>query len=381
MMLKLADHILSPLGDGSAANYAAVISGASRLTRCGGDALSPEPFVAALFSDEEIGTLFAGEFSDAAPLTRFEKLAAHSIRQALRSADIAPRGRRAKLFLSTTKANISLLERPDARFDEGRISPAAAAVALSQYFGFSEPPLAVCNACISGVCAQVAAQRSLESGECDVAVVCGAEERSSFIIRGFQSLKALSDEPCRPFDAERRGLNFGEAAATIVYVRSEEAPSQSCWQAVRGAIRNDANHISGPSRTGEGSLRALQAALGDCPADELAMVSLHGTATLYNDEMESIALERAGLSDVPACSLKGTFGHTMGAAGVLETILSQWALERGVLLPTRGFATAGTSRPVNVSPLPRTTQKRSFIKLLSGFGGGNAAMLFKKTRA
>ena len=141
---------------------------------------------------------------------------------------------------------------------------------------------------------------------------------------------------------------------------------------------NDANHISGPSRTGEGSYRCLQAL--DIDKVELAFVSVHGTSTLYNDEMESIALDRAGLSEVPMFSLKGIYGHTMGAAGVLETILSMQAVEHGVVYGTRGFDTLGVSRQVSVSAEMRTTDKQSFVKLLSGFGGCNAAMKFRLTR-
>ena len=139
---------------------------------------------------------------------------------------------------------------------------------------------------------------------------------------------------------------------------------------------NDANHISGPSRTGEGSFRCLQAL--NLNRDELAFVSVHGTSTLYNDEMESIALDRAGLADVPMFSLKGIYGHTMGAAGVLETILSMQAVDDGCVLGTRGFEELGVSRSVRLSAQNGQTSKRSFIKLLSGFGGCNAAMLFRK---
>ena len=108
------------------------------------------------------------------------------------------------------------------------------------------------------------------------------------------------------------------------------------------------------------------------------MVGVHGTATLYNDEMESVALARAGLSDLPVAAFKACFGHTMGAAGVLESILCMRAISAGILPPTPGFSTLGVSFPVNVCAEPRPTSKRAFVKMLSGFGGCNAAMLFRK---
>ena len=111
---------------------------------------------------------------------------------------------------------------------------------------------------------------------------------------------------------------------------------------------------------------------------DLSFVNVHGTSTLYNDEMESIALHRAGLDDVPVNSLKGFLGHTMGAAGILESILSILACENGIVLPTRGFGKLGVSFPVKVSAERRTCDGKAFIKLLSGFGGVNGALSFRK---
>ena len=145
-----------------------------------------------------------------------------------------------------------------------------------------------------------------------------------------------------------------------------------------GVVRNDANHISGPSRTGEGSFRALQVAMAESKlkANDLACLNVHGTATLYNDEMESIAIGRAGLAEVPVNALKGYYGHTLGAAGILETLLTMRALDDGQVPATRGFDTLGVSVPLSVSSENRVVSKKAFVKLLSGFGGCNAAAAF-----
>ena len=116
--------------------------------------------------------------------------------------------------------------------------------------------------------------------------------------------------------------------------------------------------------------------LGTVKPDEVGFINAHGTATLYNDEMESIAIERAGLQDVPVGSLKGTYGHTMGAAGILETLVSMRAIEDGTLLATAGFQRLGVSRPLHVLAENGVTDRRTFIKLISGFGGCNAAAAF-----
>ena len=225
--------------------------------------------------------------------------------------------------------------------------------------------------------AQVAAARLLHYHDYRYAVVIGADVLSKFIISGFQSFKALSPEQCRPFDADRTGLNLGEAAATIVYARDRaDIPAgKSCVGLATGAICNDANHISGPSRTAEGLFAAVSQVLDGFDVTDLAFVNAHGTATRYNDDMESVAMERAHLIDIPVNSLKGYFGHTLGAAGILEVILSTQELLHHRVLRTVGCENPGTAAAVKVTQQPMETSKTAFLKMISGFGGGNAALL------
>ena len=348
MIYKLADNIISPLGIGTEANYRAVKAGRSALKAYPATDLLPEGYYASLFVD---GASFEGRCIACAE-------------PAIKDSGINPASDRVLFILSSTKATV--LE-----------TPAKAAQEVAAHFGNPNTPVVVSNACISGLAAQIEALRAIESGRCDYAVVIGADVVGRFIISGFQSLKALSPEQCRPFDADRCGLNLGEAAACIVYGKESKG---SAWCAVSGAICNDANHISGPSRTGEGSYRALMSTLENAAKYDIAFINVHGTSTLYNDEMESIAIDRAGLSDIPVNTLKGYFGHTLGAAGVLETILSMAAVEDGTVLGTRGFESLGVSRPLklNSQNAPIEGGKQSFVKLLSGFGGVNAAMLFSR---
>ncbi len=260
------------------------------------------------------------------------------------------------------------------------------ATELCRRTGNPNPPIVVSNACTSGVCAQIVAARLIESGKYKAAIVTGCDIITEFIRSGFDVLKALSANPCKPFDAERDGINLGEAVATMVVADEtwckERHPEPSMyWQYQAGSIHNDANHITGPSRTGEGSYRCLSDVLTNVSVEEISMIGLHGTGTLYNDEMESIALHRAGLSGTAANSLKGYFGHTLGAAGLLETMLCLYALEQGLILPTKGFERQGTTYPVSVSADVRKTEPREsmqFVKLLSGFGGTNAAVRYKR---
>ena len=366
----VSGNIVSPLGFTAEENFQAVAAGRSGLTRRKGLFGVPEPFCASLFDRSLIASRAAAE--GFAGYNLFETILLLSIKDAVRRAGIDPSSSRVGFIVSSIKGNVEELSD-----DEAAVPVAVSAVKIAAALGFAEAPLVVSNACISGLSALIHARRMLLGGRWDHVVVAGAEVQSRFIVSGFQSLKALSPDPCRPFDAERCGLNLGEAAATMVLARADACPGGS-WELVDGATRNDANHISGPSRTGEGSYKALRYVLACCDPDELAFVNVHGTSTLYNDEMESIALHRAGLSELPLNALKSVFGHTMGAAGILESLISMQAADTGLVLGTRGFSCMGVSCPVNICAENRPTGRKAFIKLLSGFGGCNAAMLFRK---
>lgn len=363
-------NIISPLGFTAEENFRAVREGRSGVTVHQRTFGIPETFAASLLDRKQVFDRAAAAGITGCNL--FETVLLLSIRDAVSRAGIDVRSPRVGLVVSSIKGNVEQLAT-----DEASVPVAVSAGRVAAFLGHPHSPLVVSNACISGLTALIHARRMLLSGRFDHVVVCGAELQSRFIVSGFLSLKAVSPAVCKPFDAARIGLNLGEAAATMVLSRADGCPSGS-WELVDGATRNDANHISGPSRTGEGSYKVLRYVLSSCTPSELAFVNVHGTSTPYNDEMESIALQRAGLSEVPVNALKGYFGHTMGAAGILESLISMQAADAGLVLGTLGFENSGVSCPVNVSAASRTTGKRAFIKLLSGFGGCNAAMLFRK---
>ena len=366
MIKVIADNILSPLGLTTRDNVEAVHQGLSALQRYAQRWQLPEPFVASLFSDTQWAEL------QVEGLTRFESIVVQSVSRALQGVDV-PLTERTCFILSTTKANVEHI----ACCEPAETLPAEAAQRIAEHLGFSTQPLVVCNACTSGVVAQITAMRLLRSGAYDYAVVCGADVQSQFIVSGFQSLKSTSDEPCRPFDIERLGLNLGEAAATLVLARCTEDNGEA-WYLNAGAIYNDALHITNPSPKGVGSTLALQSVLQHTSTEALALVNLHGTATMYNDQMESKAIEAAGLSAVPANALKGYYGHTMGAAGVLETILSLHQVDNGTVEGTRGFSEMGVSGKVNIAATARPVAQGDVVKLISGFGGCNGAVRYSR---
>ncbi len=319
-MVYCAGHsIISPLGEGSQTNLEAVRAGRSGLKQYTDRFPSVEPFCASLFDTPQ----------------SFVPLCIKSVELAVTNVDLA--SSQTVFVLSTTKGDNLDLWTP--------------AQTIARHFGNPNRPIVVSNACTSGVCAQITAKRLLDAGLYRHAVVVGCDIQSQFIVSGFQAFKALSPEPCLPFSPDRKGLNLGEAAATMVLTTEP----RDGWCLETGSIHNDANHISAPSRTGEGAFQCLQDVLEGVSVSEIALLGVHGTATLYNDDMEKIAIQRAGLENVPVSALKPFFGHTMGAAGVLETIICA----------------------LQVQNRQSSIVQSSFIKMLSGFGGVNAAVRWR----
>ncbi|MNX95339.1 3-oxoacyl-[acyl-carrier-protein] synthase 1 [compost metagenome] len=219
----------------------------------------------------------------------------------------------------------------------------------------------------------------LHAGLYKHAVVVGCDVISDFVLAGFNSFQALSDEQCRPFDAERKGLNLGEAAACIVLSTDIQYSSQTAVLS-GGSISNDANHLSGPSKTGAELGLAISQSLAEAQLkpEDIGFISAHGTATNYNDEMEAKAIGYADLSAVPVHSLKPYFGHTLGASGLLESIISLKAMQQDTLIPVPGFRESNTSVPLHVITSIGHQPVAHFVKTAAGFGGCNAALVWSK---
>lgn len=375
MAYIIADNIISPLGETSEENYLSVKAGRSGIRAYEpGTCNIPEGFNASLlFEDFETLVLKSAQKAIANAL----KNIANELKT-IGNARLELKGKRTAFILSSTKGNI-----------EENISLADSAQRIATQLGIDSQPIVVCNACISGLSALILGNRLIDSGLYDAAIVCGCDTPRQFILSGFQSLKALSPEPCRPFDMERMGLNLGEAAATLIL--SKNPIQGNSWRMGDGFIRNDAFHISTPSKTADGLYLSLQRTLesftkeisSTCKQidmkEHLAFINAHGTATLFNDQMESVAIGRAGLSDLPANAYKSFWGHTMGAAGILETIISMKAIDDDTILGTRGFSELGVSGKMNICAENRPTDKKGFIKMLSGFGGCNATIWAAKS--
>ncbi len=360
-----ADCVLSPLGLTTEENFSSIQKGLTGIHQIHESALSTIPFFASSIQDL---TIESGQ-------TRFESMCSHVIRHVLKGVSLP--SERTILILATTKGNISLLE--ENQPDHPRIHLHATAAWLAGQFKMKYH-LVVSNACISGVMAMLVAKRMLQGNQYDHAIVVGADVLSKFVISGFQSLQALSDEPCKPFDENRIGINLGEcAAATILTTKPEVFPIKPTILVQGGGLSNDANHISGPSRTGEELSLAVRDALkeADLSVSGIDFISAHGTATIYNDEMEAKAFNLLGMSTTPLNSMKGYFGHTLGAAGVVESIMSAQSLIHQELIGTKGFKALGVTMPLNIIQSPEKKAIKTCLKTSSGFGGCNAALILR----
>ncbi len=373
----LADNIFSPIGSTTVENFDRLIKGISGIRLHNNAVLSSEPFYASLFDESQLD----GYSDNRGVYTKFEQLLISSIGDALANTSVDVKDKKTILIVSSTKGNISLMEmQPLDEALQKRISLPVSAKLVADYFQFKNQPLIVSHACISGLVAMITGMRLLQSGVYENAVVAGADIITRFVLSGFQSFQAVSSEPCKPFDVNRNGITLGEGAATVVL--SVHKPEMgNAVELSGGSISNDANHISGPSRTGEELYQAIDAAVKEAGVNkkDIDMISAHGTATVYNDEMESKAITLAGLENVPLNSLKGFFGHTLGAAGLIESVVSLHSLKTSTMIGTPGFTNLGTTKPVNVNSAVREGNYACCLKTASGFGGCNAAVVLRKS--
>ncbi len=256
------------------------------------------------------------------------------------------------------------------------------ASAIARRYGFGGPCQTVVNACSSGTDAVGIAASWIRAGMCDVVLAGGADELCRTTYNGFASLMITDENPCRPFDVTRRGLNLGEGGAVLL-LESEEVLRRRGGTA-RGRVLGygsacDAHHLTAPHPEGEGLKRALAEALAaaGCGAQEIAFVNAHGTGTPDNDRVESRVLSEV-LPGVPFGSTKCFTGHTLGAAGAIEAAFTLACLERGRIPASVGFATPDPQLPSTPVTEVTAVEKRVALSESLAFGGNNAVLVLGK---
>ena len=370
---KYADSILSPFGVTTNQTWDAMMEG-----RCGIDRHDRFSDCVNSVWGAVIPEHFLSNRPDLSHFTKFEQMAVLAVQEAISQLNIDVSTPEVVFIMASAKGNIDLIdpEKPSI-YASDRVFLWRSAQLIAAYFKNPNLPVVVSQACISGVSALLVGMELLQQSRYKYAVVFGADIFSRFTYAGFSSLYALAPERCQPFDSKRQGLNLGEAAACIVL--GNTAPEEADYGVTLryGVASNDAYHLSAPARSGEGLYRAIMSCLlhiGYLPD----FVNAHGTATLYNDQMEAVALARSGLLPLPVTAFKGYLGHTLGAAGIIDVILSARCMEEGVLLPVMGFKELGVTEPICVQTTIKKRVLHSCLKITSGFGGNNAALVIER---
>lgn len=334
----------------------------------------------------------ADDFAAAPDLPRTSLLALAAADEALRDAGWsrdALRGPRVGVCLGTTVGSAMNNEEFYRQYRRGetpsmqpirRFLDSNPASTLAREFGFDGPCQTVVNACSSGTDAVGLAAAWIRAGFCDLALAGGADELCRTTCNGFHALMITSPAPVLPFDRRRKGLNLGEGAGVLVL--ESEASRRRRDRPARAFVRGygaacDAYHLTAPHPDGVGLKRALAEALtsADAVPEDIAFVNAHGTGTPDNDRVESQVLD-AVLPGVPFLSTKGYTGHTLGAAGGIEAVLTVACLERGTIPASVGFVEPDPELPA--IPVRQATAVSGELALSQSlaFGGNNAVLVF-----
>jgi len=291
------------------------------------------------------------------------------------------------LLLATTVGEIEQVERAvlGGAFPEAA-RPDRLLTDLQAYLGLTGPAKIVSAACASGALAVARAAAMVVAGQAAAVLVVAADGVSEFVFSGFSALLgALSPTPARPFDRDRDGLTIGEAAAWAIVARAGHALPDGLGEPQAEILgwgcASDAVHMTAPSPAGDGLRRAMVQSLaaGNVRPEQVSFICAHGTGTAHNDAMEVVAFRRFFPKPVPFFSVKGGTGHAMGAAGLVELLVTATALRHGIAPPTVGLChpEPGGEAWLSAMPVP-VPQAEYALSTNSGFGGINTAVLLGK---
>lgn len=268
--------------------------------------------------------------------------------------------------------------------------------ALARHLGVTGPVQTISSACASGALALGAALDAVRSGAVDLALAGGSDSLCQLTYAGFNALRSVDENPCRPFRAGRAGMSFGEGSAMLVLEPLERVLARGAapLAVFAGAGAScDAHHMTAPDPSGAGAAAALESALRDAGLDpaEIDFVNAHGTGTSLNDAAEWNALRRvfgARASDLPVTATKALLGHLLGSSGAIEAVATVLCLRHGELHPVPSVEppvpaeTEGTDEDLPVAlvldrPLP-LPEARAAVSTSLAFGGSNAALVFSR---
>ncbi len=326
---------------------------------------------------------------------RADRLGLAAAREALADAELGPDDR-AEAALVIGAVGGGMLEgeawyweerrtgRPSPRITALRsILPYTHAETIGWRLGIGGPKETVVMACASGAASIALAADLVRDGVVPLALAGGVDALTRICFMGFNALKLLDPEPCRPFDRDRRGMSIGEAAAFVVLEDADRCRARGgrvLAELLGAGVSTDAHHVTSPQPDGEGMVRAMSLALADAEIDARGVdyVNAHGTGTLQNDRTEALALTRVfGAGRVPVSSTKSLVGHTMAAAGSLEAAATVLALQHGLIPPTANLVNVDPEIPFDCVPITaRPAPLEIALSNSFGFGGQNVSLIF-----
>jgi len=392
---------VSPLGNNVAALWSGLLAG-----RCGLQRIRS-------FDLDGVTVTQAGEVKDFHPeerlsavevarLERADQLSLSAAREALADAELdvaATDPARVGVILGTSLGGMLVGEAYQrhrsghAAFDVRRLFDFpyyATANTLARRLGVRGPVVSPSIACASGTAAVGLALEHIRLGSADAFLVGGVETLCSFVVNGFNCLRATTPDVVRPFDAHRAGLLLGEGAAMLVIESLEHARARGAAtdvEVIGAGLAGDATHMTAPARDGAGAARAMRRALADAglTPHDIEFISAHGTGTVYNDAMEVAAIASVfgdAATRIPVNSIKGAIGHTLAAAGGFEAILCRQVLRAGLIPPTVGCAQPDPACPLDiVRDAPRRASIAVTLSTSSAFAGNNAAIVMVRRQS
>lgn len=292
---------------------------------------------------------------------------------------------RIAVVLGTSTSSIGETEAAYTQLVDGRFpphqqrpkvhTPHSLAMFVQEALGLEGPAETISTACSSSAKAFASAERLIRLGLVDAAVVGGVDTLCGSVLYGFNSLELVSPEPCRPFDPARNGISLGEAAGFALLERG-----RGPLELLGYGEASDAHHMSTPHPEGLGAEKALDDALARAglAADAIDYINMHGTASQKNDEVEGALVARRFPARTHASSTKGFTGHTLGAAGIVEAVISLLAIESGVMPGTVNTNTLDTDCGPQIKLQPAHGEVRYALSNSFGFGGNNCSLIFGK---
>lgn len=239
------------------------------------------------------------------------------------------------------------------------------------------PAMVISTACSSSAKVFATAARLMKAGLCDAAIVGGVDSLCLTTLYGFSSLDLMSSGPCRPCDEDRDGLSLGESAGFALLERSDRIRSAGAVGLLGYGESSDGYHMSHPHPEGVGAMLAMQAALerATLKPSEIDYINLHGTATKANDSTEDKAVSAVFGCEIPCSSTKGWTGHTLGAAGITEALISALCLAQGFAPGTLNTARLDPALRCNVLLDNESRPLRRVLSNIVGFGGNNCSVI------